>query len=129
MVNFSVAVFVLYLMYALYSAVKLRTNLTLGNGAALATLYLFLTAISLPIFGVYPIEYWKYIIAFIIGYYMLMMAGLIYKIPIINSVSQELAKFFKQIIRIGIPREKVDNALQSAYGFSISELEKKSEEK
>lgn len=120
----SIIVFILYCAYAVYSAVMIRRDLSLGNGAALGSLYLCVSSVLIAVLTT-PMKYWIYVVAVVIGYILFILLGLINVIPIINRIAMEFAMLYKKALRVWIPREKIDEALRSKYGISLSELEKK----
>lgn len=113
---------VVYVIFTVASLFILRKNLTLGNGAASATLYLFISSVYILVTQQY--EYIFYIILGFIIYRI--MCGVFFQAPLIGPLIFHISIIFKKLVRLGIPRSRIDSALEAQYGISLTDLEKNS---
>ena len=101
---------------------NLRRDLTLGNGATMVTLYDTFLSMFL-IFS--SMEEWSKLVLLFL-YLFLRLSGFLIIITLslkpFSILFTELSTIFKNIVRVGIPRQKIREAIMKAHGVDIDNL-------
>jgi len=98
---------------------KLRTDLSLGNGFAVSTVFVLIMLIFQYFF--------ESDILFLLLSFVLFIPFINYvffRIPILSKVLFEIGVPLKVLIRFGIPQSKIEEAIYKTHGVKISELHK-----
>ena len=112
-------IIIIQILFFLFLAYKLRTDLSLGNGVAVSAVFVFIMLICSIFFNQDILFLFLSFLPFIP-----VVNSLFFKTPILSKVLFELGVPLKVLIRFGIPRSKIEEAIYKTHGVKVSELDK-----
>lgn len=113
-------IIILQIIFFLFLAYKIRTNLSLGNGFAVSMAFVLIMIICSILFK-------PNILFLLFSFipYIPIVNKIFFRMPILSKILLEIGILLKILIRLGISRKKIQEAIHKTHGVDFSTIDKK----
>ena len=112
-------IIIIHILFFLFLAYKLRTDLSLGNGFAVSVVFVLIMLVC----GILLDQGIVFLLLSSLPFVPI-INSIFFRIPVLSKVLYELGVPLKVLIRFGIPRGKIEEAIFRTHGVKVSELDK-----